>query len=96
MNTFSTTAGIVYLQSQPMLNPYPSPFTAYVLPSVLIGQWVWKEVPSERATAIPEVTDREVERVGKIYAELASEDVELAEMGMADYSGRLDHDLVIH
>ena len=95
MNTFSTTAGIVYLQSQPMLNPYPSPFTAYVLPSVLIGHWVWKEIPTE-STVKTGVTDRNVERVGKIYAELAGEDVELAEMGMTDYGGLLDHDLVIH
>lgn len=96
MNTFSNTTGIIYFQSQLVLTPHPSPFTASVLPQVLIGQWVWKEVPSEHAATIPEVTDRDVERVGKIYAELAGEDAELAEMGMADYSGLLDHDLVIH
>lgn len=92
MNTFSTTAGIVYLQSHPMLNPYPSPFTAYVLPAVLIGHWVWKEIPLERIVKTG-VTDREVERVGKIYSELADADAALAEMGMEEYGRLLDHDL---
>mgnify|MGYP001595470562 CR=1 FL=1 len=95
MNTFSTTAGIVYLQSQPMLNPYPSPFTAYVLPAVRIGRWVWKEIPSGR-TVKTGATDRDVERVGEIYAELAVKDVELAEMGMAAYTDLLDRDLILH
>lgn len=95
MNTFSTTAGIVYLQSQPMLNPYPSPFTAYTLPAVRIGRWVWKEIPSER-TVKTRTTDRDVERVGEIYSELAVRDVELAEMGMAAYNDLLDRDLILH
>ena len=93
MNTFSTTAGIVYLQSQPMLNPYPSPFTGYVLPSIFIRQWVWKEVTLKPAQILRGTGNVDMERAGKIYMALADEDAALAELGLDEYGRLLDNDL---
>ncbi|MBM4423963.1 MAG: hypothetical protein FJ030_11300 [Chloroflexi bacterium] len=76
-----------------MLTPYPSPFTASAPSQIIIGQWIWKEVPPEKAAALSEMADRDMDRVGKIYEALADEDAALAEMGMDEYARLLDHDL---
>ena len=80
MNTVTTATGLVYLQSQQLVSPYPSPYTVN-LPSLVIQSWIWKPVSLKRAQRIKVVTDQEVEQVGEIYATLADEDVALAEMG---------------
>ena len=94
MNTFTTTAGVVYLQSQPVSFFFPSSFTAAVSPLVVVQNWVlWKEVSLEPAQTIKEAGNAEKERIGKIHMALADEDAALAEMGMDEYGRLLDHDL---
>ena len=80
MNTVIATPGLVYLQSQQLVSPYPSPYTVN-LPSLVIQSWIWKPVSLERAQSLKVVTDQAVEQVGEIYAALADEDAALAEMG---------------
>ena len=80
MNTVTTATGLVYLQSQQLISPYPSPYT-FNLPSMVIKSWIWQPVSLERAQSMKVVTDQEVEQVGEIYAALADEDAALAEMG---------------
>ncbi len=93
MNTFTTTTGLVYLQSQQLPSSYPSPFTAS-LPPVVIESWVWRPISAERAQTMRTINDQDVEQVGQIYAALAEEDVALAEMGLDEYAKLLDHDLL--
>ena len=80
MNTVTTATGLVYLQLQQLMSPYPPPYTVN-LPSMVIMSWIWKPVSLERAQSLKVVTDQAVEQVGEIYAALADEDAALAEMG---------------
>ena len=80
MNTVTMATGLVYLQSQQWVSPYPSPYT-FNLPSLVIQSWIWKPVSPERAQSMKAFTDQAVEQVGEIYAALADEDAALAEMG---------------
>ncbi len=94
MNTFTTAAGVVYLQSQPVSIFFPSSFTAAVSPFVVVENWVlWKEISPKRTQTIKEAGSAEIERVGKIYMALADEDAALAETGLDEYGHLLDNDL---
>ena len=93
MNTFTTAAGDVYLQSQPVSIFFPSSFTA-AESRLVVENWVlWKEISPKRTQTIKEAGRAEVERVGKIYMALADEDAALAEMGLDEYGRLLDNDL---
>ena len=95
MNAFISATGTVYMQSQ-FIKTMPSPFTAGVVPVIVVTPQI-KWQPFVVASSTPLFhSDETVKRVGKLYAELAGEDVKLAELGMADYSDLLERDLLLH
>ncbi len=94
MNTFTTATGIVHLQSQQLVTDYPSPFTVSP-PPMVVWNWEWQQISTERAQDMKSAHDQDMERAGKIYAALAEEDAALAEMGLDEYADLLDHDLLV-